>query len=93
MQLALLSISLNFSLWHPGPAFGWRWPFVIVAVPAVVSSAMMILTTTEPAKGMMEESLQDTYSQCEDFTYDEKLDWAKIKLLFRCRQGPTAMCD
>lgn len=44
--------------WHgAGAKIGWRWPFVIVAVPAILSALVMILTTREPKHGMAEEAL------------------------------------
>jgi MFS family permease len=44
---------------HTGPSIGWRWPFVIVAVPAVLAAALMLLTTDDPPRGMSEQVLAD----------------------------------
>ena len=41
-----------------GPHAGWRWPFVIVAFPAILASFLMILTTREPERGATEDALK-----------------------------------
>ncbi|KAK9832459.1 hypothetical protein WJX74_010797 [Apatococcus lobatus] len=66
-----------------GAKIGWRWPFVIVAVPAILSALIMILTTREPKHGMAEEALAGRYASAKEFSYDERFTWAKLKLLLR----------
>eukprot|EP00887_Chlorella_sp_A99_P001012 scaffold5.g1012.t1 len=41
-----------------GPAIGWRWPFVIVAMPAVLLAVVMLVTVPEPQRGGTEAALQ-----------------------------------
>ena len=40
-----------------GPWLGWRWPFVIVAIPAVLCAGLMYATTEEPEKGSTERAV------------------------------------
>jgi len=42
-----------------GPVFGWRLPFLVVAVPALVSAAMVLFTVPDPERGAMESSIAD----------------------------------
>lgn len=37
--------------------WGWRWPFVLVALPALLVAALMLATTREPARGCTEAAL------------------------------------
>jgi MFS family permease len=41
-----------------GPHAGWRWPFVIVALPAMLAAFLMMLTTREPERGATEDALK-----------------------------------
>lgn len=41
-----------------GPWLGWRWPFVIVAVPAILCAGLMYATTEEPERGLMERAFR-----------------------------------
>ena len=41
-----------------GPWLGWRWPFVIVAVPAILCAGIMYATTEEPERGSTERAYQ-----------------------------------
>ena len=34
-----------------GPAYGWRLPFLIVAVPALLLALLIVFTTVEPSRG------------------------------------------
>jgi len=38
-----------------GPAWGWRWPFVVVAVLALVGAGVMVATVADPREGRREE--------------------------------------
>ena len=44
-----------------GPAVGWRWPFVIVSLPAVAVACVMLATCREPVRGGTEEALQQHF--------------------------------
>jgi MFS family permease len=39
-----------------GPTFGWRLPFLIVSVPALVCALLVLLTVTDPERGGMERA-------------------------------------
>ena len=40
-----------------GPVLGWRAPFVIVAVPALLAAAVMLATVSDPPRGCSEAAL------------------------------------
>ena len=40
------------------PVIGWRWPFIIVAIPAVLMAFLMVLTVPEPPRGVTEDAIQ-----------------------------------
>ncbi len=40
-----------------GSVWGWRWPFVLVALPALLVAALMLATMREPARGCTEAAL------------------------------------
>ena len=41
-----------------GPSTNWRWPFVIVALPSLLVTAVMLATVQEPPRGITEPALQ-----------------------------------
>jgi MFS family permease len=41
-----------------GPWLGWRWPFVLVAIPAILCAGLMYATTEEPERGSTERAFQ-----------------------------------
>lgn len=40
-----------------GPTFGWRMPFVVVSIPALITSLVVYFTVEDPERGRMEESV------------------------------------
>lgn len=42
-----------------GPTYGWRLPFLIVSIPALVCAVLMVLTVQDPERGGMEKSVLD----------------------------------
>ena len=40
-----------------GPAYGWRLPFLIVAIPAICCAIAVLVTGTEPQRGSQEEAV------------------------------------
>ncbi|CAB9499405.1 Major Facilitator Superfamily [Seminavis robusta] len=40
-----------------GPTFGWRLPFLIVSVPALMCGALVFLTVKDPKRGGMEQAV------------------------------------
>jgi hypothetical protein len=46
-----------------GPVYGWRLPFLVVAVPALVAAAMVLFTVPDPERGAMESSVMDSQDE------------------------------
>eukprot|EP00667_Euglena_gracilis_P011703 EG_transcript_11969 len=69
-----------------GPAYGWRLPFLLVAVPALLVAGL-VLQTGEPERGRHEEALQGKYQAAIDagnpFVYGQSMTWAKARAVFR----------
>jgi len=40
-----------------GPTFGWRMPFLIVSIPALICAALVVMTIEDPPRGGMEEAV------------------------------------
>jgi predicted MFS family arabinose efflux permease len=66
-----------------GPPLGWRWPFVIVAVPAVLAATLMMFTTEEPPRGVTEAAVKKQLKETHDYVYSERITWAKVGKLIR----------
>ena len=43
---------------HAGPAWGWRSPFVVVAIPTLILAVVVWFTVPEPERGITEAALQ-----------------------------------
>jgi predicted MFS family arabinose efflux permease len=41
-----------------GPAFGWRLPFLVVSIPALLCAAGVLLAVDDPERGSMEEAVR-----------------------------------
>ncbi|KAK9830293.1 hypothetical protein WJX72_010834 [[Myrmecia] bisecta] len=70
-----------------GPPLGWRWPFVIVAAPTIALATLMVLITSDPPRGAMEQALQEQYAHVKDFAYEERMDMAKLRKLCKIRSN------
>jgi predicted MFS family arabinose efflux permease len=66
-----------------GSSVGWRWPFVIVAIPAIALATLMLLTTEEPVRGSTEAALQQQWDSDANFEYSERITWTKVGRLVR----------
>ena len=42
-----------------GPTYGWRSPFIVIAVPAMVCGILVYVTATEPRRGGAKEALKE----------------------------------
>jgi MFS family permease len=51
-----------------GPAYGWRTPFLIVALPAIACGLLIAFTAHEPARGGQEQEVLGT---CRDVSEEE----------------------
>eukprot|EP00978_Attheya_sp_CCMP212_P034412 scaffold143936_cov44-Attheya_sp.AAC.2 len=40
-----------------GPRFGWRFPFLVVSIPALVCALLVLWTVKDPVRGGMEEAV------------------------------------
>ena len=50
-----LGISLGQGIsGYVGPIYGWRFPFVIVSIPALICAALVRLTVVDPVRGSMD---------------------------------------
>ena len=65
-----------------GPVLGWRWPFVLVAVPAIVLAVLMMFLTKEPIRGYNELDHTDN-NVSHPQQYSEHINWSKLKVLLR----------
>lgn len=70
MVSALVSLSLGIGVTlgqllagFVGPAHGWRWPFVIVAVPAILTAVLSLAVIEEPERGCTEEGILRLYEE------------------------------
>ncbi len=66
-----------------GPSYGWRLPFILVAVPNFGLGLVFWLTIREPQRGKTEESLKDLIEAGE--VYTAKISWPEYKNLFRIK--------
>ena len=39
-----------------GPLYGWRMPFLVVSIPAMITAALVLFTVPDPERGAMEPS-------------------------------------
>lgn len=49
-----------------GPSFGWRLPFLVVSIPALLCAAAVSLTVDEPERGGMEQAIPSIPQPCQD---------------------------
>lgn len=68
-----------------GSAIGWRWPFVIVAIPAILMATLMVFTTSEPARGAREALVKEHMEGDANFVYNEQITWKKVGKLLRIK--------
>jgi predicted MFS family arabinose efflux permease len=63
-----------------GPWLGWRWPFVIVAIPSTLCAIIMYATTEEPERGSTERAFQaeKSVSKGKPTEYHGELSWDKM---------------
>jgi predicted MFS family arabinose efflux permease len=60
-----------------GPTYGWRLPFVVIAVPAIMLAIVVYFTISEPSRGNQEEAvlharLSPTIEDKKHFSDEEK---------------------
>ena len=42
-----------------GPIYGWRFPFIVIAIPAMICAILVFVTATEPRRGGTKELLRE----------------------------------
>jgi hypothetical protein len=47
-----------------GPTMGWRLPFLVVSIPALLCAALVLLTVDEPERGGMEQAARACHEPC-----------------------------
>jgi predicted MFS family arabinose efflux permease len=65
-----------------GPSHGWRMPFIVVAIPAMLIALLFVLTTREPRRGQSEQSVASGEG---DGHYHGKFQWKDLRLIFTTR--------
>jgi len=66
-----------------GPTYGWRLPFILVALPNFFLGVLFWFTVKEPARGRMEDNLKDLIEQ--GLAYTSRVNWKEYKNLFRIK--------
>ena len=67
------------------PAYGWRFPFLVVALPGMAVTALFALFAKEPARGQQEQALQQRLAA--GGRYEERIRLKDIPLIFRVRSN------
>ncbi len=71
-----------------GPEYGWRLPFIIVALPNIFLIALFWLTVKEPPRGITEDSLKDLIESGQAYT--GKINWSLYKEIFTIKTNVLA---
>ena len=66
-----------------GPAFGWRFPFIVIAVPNLIVLILFYLLVPEPQRGATEESIKDLVDQ--GYLYPKTIMWSDYLNLFKIK--------
>ena len=60
-----------------GPHYGWRVPFFVVAVPALIMAVVVFFTVEDPPRGQQEQALTRAVASGE--SYHGSFTWTKFK--------------
>jgi len=66
-----------------GPVYGWRLPFILVAVPNFILAIIFLQFVKEPQRGKTEESLKELIE--EGIAYTGRINWKEYKNLFKIK--------
>ncbi|MCD6569673.1 MAG: MFS transporter [Deltaproteobacteria bacterium] len=66
-----------------GSEYGWRLPFIIVAVPNFVLGLLFLTTIEEPARGRTEESLKKLIEMGD--VYTGRINWSEYWNIFKIK--------
>jgi len=69
-----------------GPVRGWRFPFLIVALPGMVAAGLVLLLP-DPVRGRHEEAFRERFEAAqtgegEEFQYQSRVTWHKVATIF-----------
>ncbi len=68
-----------------GPDYGWRLPFIIVALPNFLFILLFLFTVKEPARGGSEDNLRDLIEKGK--VYTAKINWSQYKSIFKIKSN------
>ncbi|MDH7553479.1 MAG: MFS transporter [Spirochaetota bacterium] len=66
-----------------GPVYGWRLPFILVAIPNFLLAIIFLLFVKEPQRGKTEESLKELIE--EGIAYTGRINRKEYKNLFKIK--------
>ncbi len=66
-----------------GPEYGWRLPFIVVAVPSFLFIALFWFTVKEPPRGIAEESLKELIES--GAVYTGKINFSLYRTIFKIK--------
>ena len=56
-----------------GPRLGWRLPFLVLSVPALILGMLIMFTVKDPIRGSCEDTVQDSSNVISDIHYGREL--------------------
>lgn len=65
------------------PVFGWRMPFVVLAIPAIVFACLTFVLVEEPPRGHSDQEMAELAAKGQ--VYTERLDWESFRAVFRTK--------
>jgi len=68
-----------------GPVYGWRLPFIVVALPNFLLILLFLFTVKEPARGRTEDNLRDLIEKGK--VYTAKINWSEYKSIFKVKSN------
>ena len=92
----IVSISMNLGAstgqllaGYIAPQYGWRLPFLLIALPAILSATLMLFTVTEPIRGANDYTQLDDDDDDNIEIHTTKNDSIDCKLFLRMLKQPT----
>lgn len=76
-----------------GPKYGWRLPFLIVAIPSLLCAVLILTTTREPLRGDQENEVRVLRATTKTVSYTQTLpsDTPKDEIIEREHTPPTLL--
>mmetsp|Transcript_15976 Transcript_15976/g.33013 ORF Transcript_15976/g.33013 Transcript_15976/m.33013 type:complete len:540 (+) Transcript_15976:157-1776(+) len=76
---------------YMGPVYGWRLPFIVISVPAIVCAVVVYFTVKDPERGVMEQSHLDALVGREDGRETDNGEVALVSVSSRTSLVQNAM--